>query len=414
MSDLAVHIHPPGDARVDGILRLIEIAGDDAPLSPRLAEMCSEIAAMTGVDVASVYVREDDDDDPAGPGECLVMRGNHGFAPSAIGAVRLAIGEGLTGLCASCLRPVSVAVAAAEHGFKLVPGLGEERFPAYVGVPLLGGGRAIGVLVLQRREARAFSAAEVALATALGAPVTLALERRGIADRDGPRSARLDGDVVVAGAAVARAAVLPNLAALDGRRRLDISRGLDRLPGELERAIKRIRKSGDLAAMRALGELELLWLDARLRERLAGAAPTVAGLTMVAREYARAPFRIAAAHGGDASTERADEIEDLLVVAAALSTDEPWFPPGAIWVSDRLGGLVALLAAARDAGALVVAGAPTRAAAAVAACEARPMLCCVRGLHAWIRPGDRCAVDAGTLWVNPPASAIERARQRRA
>ncbi|MBE7448674.1 MAG: hypothetical protein HS111_07255 [Kofleriaceae bacterium] len=44
----------------------------------------------------------------------------------------------------------------------------------------------------------------------------------------------------------------------------------------------------------------------------------------------------------------------------------------------------------------------------------------VRGLHAWVRPGDRCAVDAGhagapaTVWVNPPATAIERARARRA
>ena len=151
----------------------------------------------------------------------------------------------------------------------------------------------------------------------------------------------------------------------------------------------------------------------RSGSRLTDSAPTVAGLTAVAREYARAPFRIAAAHGGDASTERADEVEDLLVVAVALSTDEPLFPPGAIWVGDRLGGLVALLAAARDAGALVVAGEPTAAACAIAAVESRPLLTGVRGLHAWIRPGDRCAVDGGTLWVNPPSSAIERARQRR-
>ena len=415
MSEHAVHIHHPGDARVDGILRLIEIAGEGAPLGPRLGEMCTEIAAMTGVDVVSVYVREDHPN----AGEELVMRGNHGFPASAIGVVRLGIGEGLTGLCASCLRPVSVAVAAAEHGFKPVPGLGEERFPAYVGVPLLGGGRAIGVLVLQRREARAFSAAEVALATALGAPVTLALERRSERADDGPRNARLEGDSIVAGAAVARAAVLPTLAALDARRALDIARGLDRLPGELERAIKRVRKVGNAAATAAVNQLEPLWLDARLRSRLAASAPTVAGLTAVAREYARAPFRIAAAHGGDASTERADDVEDLLVVAAALSTDEPLFPPGAIWVGDRLGGLVALLAAARDAGALVFAGKPTAAARAIALVGERPVLAGVRGLHAWIRPGDRCAVDAlddgaGMIWVNPPATAMERARQRRA
>lgn len=413
MSDHAVHIHHPGDARVDGILKLIEIAGDDAPLAPRLRAMCEEIAVMTGVDVVSVYVREDDD--------TLVMRGNHGFPPSAIGAVRLMVGEGLTGLCAACLRPVSVAVAAVEDGFKLVPGLGEERFPAYVGVPLLGGGpstRANGVLVLQRALARAFSAAEVALAMALGVPVTMALERRAERD-DAPRSARLDGEVAVPGAAVARAAVLPTLASLEARQPIDITRGLDRVAGELDRALRRVRKSGDAAAMRAAAELEPLWLDARLRKRLAEAPPTGAGLCAVVRDYARAPFRVAAAQGGDASTERADEIEDLLAVAWALSADEPLFPPGAIWVSDRLGGVIALLAAARDAGALVVAGPPTAAALAICRVEQRPLITGVRGLHAWIRPGDRCAVEAptsggATLWVNPPASAIERARQRRA
>lgn len=421
MADHAVQIHHAGDARVDGILRLIEIAGEDAPLAPRLSAMCDEIATMTGVDVVSVYVREAGNG-LAGMDDALVMRGNHGFPPSAIGTVRLAVGEGLTGLCAACLRPVSVAVAAHEHGFKLVPGLGEERFPAYVGVPLLGGGRAIGVLVLQRTEARAFSAAEVALATALGAPVTLALERRG-EHEPAPRSARLDGEVVAVGASVARASILPTLASLEARKPIDIMRGLDALPAELDRAIKRIRKSGDVAAIRAVAELELLWLDARLRERLAAAPATVTGLYAVAREYARAPFRVAAMTGGGsgegASTERAEEIEDLLAMAWTLAAEQPLFPHGSVWVGDRVGGLVSLLAAARDAGALVSAGAPTAAALAINRVEERPMLANVRGLHAWIRPGDRCAVDAttagghGTLWVNPPASAIERARARR-
>ncbi|MBZ0236115.1 MAG: hypothetical protein K8M05_27560, partial [Deltaproteobacteria bacterium] len=156
MADHAVHIHHAGDARVDGILRLIEIAGEDAPLAPRLSEMCGEIATMTGVDVASVYVRE-----AGAHGEdVLVMRGNHGFPPSAIGTVRLAVGEGLTGLCAACLRPVSVAVAAHEHGFKLVPGLGEERFPAYVGVPLLGGRERARLSPLQHEDADRAPAAE--------------------------------------------------------------------------------------------------------------------------------------------------------------------------------------------------------------------------------------------------------------
>ncbi|HVK73685.1 MAG TPA: GAF domain-containing protein [Kofleriaceae bacterium] len=416
-SPAAVRIHHAGDRSVDGILRLIEIASGDAPLDVALREICEEIAAITGADVVSVYVREGDD--------ALTMLGNHGFPAEAIGSVRLRVGEGLTGLCAECLRPVSVAVAAHEAGFKLVPGLGEERFPAYVGVPLIAGGRALGVLVLQRRERVVFSDAEVALATALGAPVTLGLERR-LGRADQTRTARLDGVALVPGAAMGRVAVLPTLASLVDRGALDVIAALDRLPEELDRTIRRVRKSGDAEAIRAVDDVVLMISDGRLRERLAATPPTAPGLYAVARDYARAPFRVAAAQGATAvATARAGEIEDLLVVLYALANDDRLFPPGALWMSDRLGALVALVAGARDAGALVVEEEPLPAAVAIARAEGLPVVGAVRGLHAWARPGDRCAVHApprtedgvlatATVRINPPVLAIEDARRRRA
>src|SRR5690349_9921056 len=129
--------------------------------------MCDELAAIADVDIASIYVRDDDR---------LVMRGNHGFAAGAIGTT-LAVGEGITGLVAECMRPISAAHAATEAAYKHVPGLGEERFPVFAGIPLISGGVVTGVLVLQRRK-RPFVAAEITLAAALAAPVTLAIERR--------------------------------------------------------------------------------------------------------------------------------------------------------------------------------------------------------------------------------------------
>jgi signal transduction protein with GAF and PtsI domain len=78
-----VQVHHRGERGVDGILRLIELAGHDGPLEAMLTSMCGEVAAIASADVTSVYVREEDR---------LVMRGNHGFAPHAIGAVALGIG----------------------------------------------------------------------------------------------------------------------------------------------------------------------------------------------------------------------------------------------------------------------------------------------------------------------------------
>src|SRR3954468_23282300 len=221
-----VHVHHRGDRGVDGILRLIELASHDGPLEITLCAMCDELAAIAEVDIASVYVRE---------GERLVMRGNHGFAPSAIGTTALAVGEGITGMVAEYMRPVSAAHAAAEAAYKHVPGLGEERFPVFAGIPLIGGGAVIGVLVLQRQTAP-FSADEVTLATALGAPVTLAVERRRAAEI---RSARLHGLAHVGGAVLGRAAALATTTAL-GSAPIDLDRAITRLRDDLGRAMRRL------------------------------------------------------------------------------------------------------------------------------------------------------------------------------
>ena len=108
-----------------GFIRLIEVAAQDRALEHLLAEMCPHVAAIASADVVSVYVRE-----ISPSGDSLVMRGNVGFPPSTVGTVSLRMGEGITGLVAECMRPVSVAVAAGEASYKHVPGLGEERFPA--------------------------------------------------------------------------------------------------------------------------------------------------------------------------------------------------------------------------------------------------------------------------------------------
>src|SRR6266545_824610 len=160
---IRVRVHEPGDRRLDGILRLIEQAGHARPLGEVLAVLCREISGIARAPVVSVYVLEPDD--------ALVLRGNVGFPEWAMGSVRLRVGEGLTGFVAECLRPISVAVARHDERYKHVPGIDEEQFPSYLGIPLVASEGIAGVLALQRREARELAPAEVALAAALAAPV---------------------------------------------------------------------------------------------------------------------------------------------------------------------------------------------------------------------------------------------------
>jgi phosphotransferase system enzyme I (PtsP) len=394
---LSVQVQPflwAGHRGVDGILRLIELAGHDDPLEATLNAMCDELAAIAGVDIASVYVRET---------ERLVMRGNHGFARSAIGATALAIGEGITGLVAECMRPVSAAHAATEASYKHFPGLGEERFPVFAAIPLISGGAVIGVLVLQRRE-RPFAADEVALATALGAPVTLAIERRHAA---AIRSARLPGLAQVGGAALGRATFVATTTALAGAP-TDLDRAIARLRDELGRAMRRLDDvdAPDVGAV--LDRFALALCDQRLRERLIAAADHPSGLRSVAKDYARAPYRLGTAPAADPA-DLATEIEELCVLIGDARSPRP----GAIWIADRIGGFMAIAAVARGAAALVAGDTVSPAAVAIARAARLPTVSDVPGLFGWARPDDLLAVDGdtGVILVHPAPTDIERLRR---
>ncbi len=431
-TDARVQVHHRGERGVDGILRLIELAAHDGPIEAMLTAMCAEVAAIASAEIASVYVREDDR---------LVMRGNHGFPPQAIGAVALGIGEGITGLVAECMRPVSAALAAAETAYKHVPGLGEERFPAFVGVPLIGGGSAIGVLVLQRRS-EPFTSAEVTLATALGAPVTLAIERR---RERAVRSARLTGVAHVGGAVLGRAAVVPTATSFDGvahapaevqpgreapreeppasgrrpgreapreeppasgRR---IERAFARLRDDLGRTVRRLGEATEPAIGGALDRFALALCDARLREQLAAVADQPGGLRAVAKEYARAPYRL-----GGSRSEAADHAAELEELCALLG-DARGLRPGTVWIADRINTFAAVTAVARGAAALAASDVIAPAAIAIARAAGLPAVSDVAGLFGWARPGDLLAVDGdrGVVLVHPSPTDIERLRRSR-
>ena len=387
-------------------MRLIELASHDGPVEAMLSAMCDEIATITAVDIASVYVAEDDR---------LVMRGNHGFPDTAIGNVSLAVGEGITGLVAECMRPVSAATASTESAYKYVPGLGEERFPVFAGVPLISGGAVVGVLVLQRKK-RSFASDEVTLATALAAPITLAIERR---KATAVRSARLVGVGHGGSVVLGRAGIVPTATAIGavpfaGLSGEDIEREIDRILGRLRDDLGRtIRKIGDVEDDRigmTLDRFTLALVDQRLRERLLSAAAEPSGLRGVAKDYARAAARLGS---GD---ERAFEIEELCALIGMTADARTSARPGAIWLTDRLGAVVTIVAIARGAAAIVASDSASPTALAIAAAARLPIVTGVAGLFGWARTGDLLAADGetGTVLVHPAPTQIERLRRERA
>lgn len=420
----SVQVHERADRSLDGIFRLIESAGQPKPLAEVLAAMSADVATIAAADVVSVYVR-----DAEGDGQVFTMRGNVGFPADSVGRVHLRQGEGITGFVAEKLLPVSVAVADRDEHYKYIPGLGEERFPAMLAVPVVRAGVAAAVLVLQRGPDREFTSEEVVLATALAAVISHALERADERERAareaGRASVRLPGKSLSPGAAMGRAALLPTLAALARTTTSEITGGVT-IDAALERLAADVAKLAAGAAgpaARELASLTLILDDRRFRDRLVAAASSATALKSmsdVAREYARMAF---AAAGGDPATaalmsERAAEIEDLCVIAHAATTGQTLVRPGDILVTERLGVFSAAHALSRGVSAIVADGplAEEGAVAALARAAGAPLVAGVAGVFAWVRPGDLLVVDAdaGGVRVNPEATQVARFRNQRA
>jgi phosphotransferase system enzyme I (PtsP) len=338
----------------------------------------------------------------------------------------------LVGLVAERARPVTVAVAGCDAHYKFVPGLGEDRFPAFLGVPLHAAGRVAGVLVLQRPPPTVFNEAEVVTAASMAAPVGFAIERAGRAAPpaapDRRHSATLHGVAGSSGQAMGRAAFVPTTSALRGGRAPSDTDALERAFARVERDLARARRAlvrggAGPELLRAVDGLSLLLSDARLRqqaEALCLEQGLALGLDALARHYARAPFEFTPRHREppELMLTRAREVEDLCLVLYSAATEPSLLPKGGVWIAARGSVLLAMCAVARRAAALVVEEAinPDTPVAELLACSHIPLAAEVTGLFSWTRPHDLLLVcgDSGRVRVNPSNESIARLRRTRA
>ena len=136
------------------LLRQIrEAMAGASPAQERLDKVVRIIAQSMVAEVCSIYLRR-------GSGE-LELFATEGLNREAVHATRLRPGEGLVGEVARMAQPISLSDAPAHPAFSYRPETGEDPYHAFLGAPLLRGGRAIGVLVAQNRAERRYDEDEV-------------------------------------------------------------------------------------------------------------------------------------------------------------------------------------------------------------------------------------------------------------
>ncbi|MBL8603027.1 MAG: GAF domain-containing protein [Myxococcales bacterium] len=410
-------LHTRGQSRLDAVCDLVQSLAMVTPLTSALNELPRRVAAVFESEVCSVYLRE---------GHDLVMRGNVGFAHDALGEVRLAVGEGMVGTAVEISRPVSSEAAPAHKNARIFPSLGEERYPAFLAVPVPGPSGPSGAVVVQRAGAP-YTAADVALLVALAGAISPLLARARIVDRETPRApsgtrrVTLTGRAVIAGTGLGVAMALrrPEIreksktSKQSGQAR-ELARWLEHCDASLDVALRTAtRKSLDTAPL--LQAREIL-ADGRLTERTLELAPS-RGLAGALAEVAREAIRAARLTDVAWLSERAVALAELCDALRVLGNPDTLaaVPEGAVWLGDALTVYDLLVGMRRRPSALLLPQRASEATRLVLELLELPAVAEVGGLFNWVSDGDVLLVDGdhGLVRVNPTRRERDEAREAR-
>lgn len=423
-------VHARGNKRLDAVLDFVAFTAKPMPLVTLLDEAPRRIANIFEAPVCSLYLVE-------GDGHELVMRGNVGFSHSALGQIRLHIGEGMTGEAVEYLRPVTSDHASDHDKFKRFDELDEDRYPVFMAVPIRGRTGALGAVVVQREEG-SFDEHDVELCAALGAIIAAVVRHAELIDttRERPSTARrtgggtrrvtLTGRPFVSGRALGAIAALRRPAARPSGTRLepDIAGDRKRLKGAFDVADKAIRAIADRARVMRLGPdaaflstyVEILG-DARFQERADELVEGGVGISTALSRVAREVTRTAASITRDPFLEeRARDVEDLCdaLVMLAATDKRAELPNKALIVGDQLTVFDLLISArAHPVGVALTDRASGPRTRTLLRLLDVPAVVGVEGLFKWASDGDVALLDAdhGLFVINPSKSEVATLRE---
>jgi signal transduction protein with GAF and PtsI domain len=151
--------------------QIIGILGTSNNLNTLLEETARVLASNLRSDSCFIYLLDQNARE-------LTLSGAWPPHPGQIGKLRLGTGEGLTGWVADHRKPVSISKnASSDSRFKFFSNLPEDKFEAFLSVPIILSNTTTGVINLQNRRARTFPATRVKLLTSIASQIANAIEK---------------------------------------------------------------------------------------------------------------------------------------------------------------------------------------------------------------------------------------------
>lgn len=143
------------------------------------------VSSVVQCDSCFLYALEDGDE--------LVLRASKNPHPDIVDRLKLRVGQGITGWVAEHREPVAVAHHAfADPRFRVFTELPEDRYEAFLSVPVLSRGKLVGVINLQHTRPHDHSRREIQLVSTLGFLVGAEIEMARLEVKNTELSARLE------------------------------------------------------------------------------------------------------------------------------------------------------------------------------------------------------------------------------
>ncbi|XXD08320.1 phosphoenolpyruvate--protein phosphotransferase [Klebsiella sp. R445] len=257
------------------LTRLREIV-EKVASAPRLNEaldiLVTDICQAMETEVCSVYLADNDR-------RCYYLMATRGLKKPRGRTVALAFDEGLVGLVGRLAEPINLADAQKHPSFKYIPAVKEDRFRAFLGVPIIQRRQLLGVLVVQQRELRQFDESEESFLVTLATQMAAILSQSQLTALFGQyRQTRIRALPASSGVAIAEGWMdisLPLMEQVYEASTLDTASERERLTGALEEAANEFRRYSKRYAAGAQKETSAIFdlyshllSDARLRREL--------------------------------------------------------------------------------------------------------------------------------------------------
>jgi phosphotransferase system enzyme I (PtsP) len=134
--------------------RIVQEVSSARSLDQALAIIVQRVREAMRVDVCSVYLKDQSSTQ-------LVLMATEGLHRESVGLVRLDITEGLVGHVAERAEPINLDNAPDHPRYRYFPETGEERYHAFLGVPIIHHREVLGVLVVQQHAETRFTEDQV-------------------------------------------------------------------------------------------------------------------------------------------------------------------------------------------------------------------------------------------------------------